>query len=61
MPETEAMLTETIGYVRRVHRLGMKVLVWTVDAPAAVRRLIGAGVDGISASGDAPRVGCHGS
>lgn len=55
------MLTETIGYVRRVHRLGMKVLVWTVDAPAAVRRLIGAGVDGISASGDAPRVGCHGS
>ncbi|WP_182875503.1 glycerophosphodiester phosphodiesterase [Microbispora sp. H10670] len=37
----------TAGYVRRVHRLGMKVLAWTVDAPAAVRRLTGAGVDGV--------------
>ncbi|TLP57089.1 glycerophosphodiester phosphodiesterase [Microbispora triticiradicis] len=37
----------TAGYVRRVHRLGMKVLTWTVDAPAAVRRLTGAGVDGV--------------
>ncbi|MEU6412180.1 glycerophosphodiester phosphodiesterase family protein [Microbispora sp. NPDC046933] len=37
----------TAEYVRRVHRLRMKVLAWTVDAPTAVRRLIGAGVDGV--------------
>ncbi|MEV4321638.1 glycerophosphodiester phosphodiesterase [Microbispora rosea] len=38
----------TAEYVRRVHRLRMKVLAWTVDDPAAVRRLIGAaGVDGV--------------
>ncbi len=37
----------TEDYVRRVHRLRMKVLAWTVDDPAAVRRLIGAGVDGV--------------
>ncbi|WP_182903706.1 glycerophosphodiester phosphodiesterase family protein [Microbispora sp. H10830] len=37
----------TADYVRRVHRLRMKVLAWTVDDPAAVRRLIGAGVDGV--------------
>ncbi|WP_182908180.1 glycerophosphodiester phosphodiesterase family protein [Microbispora sp. H13382] len=37
----------TAEYVRRVHRLRMKVLAWTVDDPGAVRRLIGAGVDGV--------------
>ncbi|MBB2747923.1 UNVERIFIED_ORG: glycerophosphoryl diester phosphodiesterase [Microbispora rosea subsp. rosea] len=37
----------TADYVRRVHRLRMKVLAWTVDDPTAVRRLIGAGVDGV--------------
>ena len=37
----------TAEYVRRVHRLRMKVLAWTVDDPSAVRRLIGAGVDGV--------------
>lgn len=37
----------TKEYVRRVHRLRMEVLAWTVDDPAAVRRLIGAGVDAV--------------
>ncbi|WP_432926561.1 glycerophosphodiester phosphodiesterase [Microbispora sp. CA-135349] len=37
----------TAEYVRRVHRLRMKVLAWTVDDPAAVRRLIAANVDGV--------------
>jgi len=33
--------------VRRAHRRGRRVVVWTVDEPAAMRRLAGWGVDGI--------------
>lgn len=32
---------------RQAHERGLKVLVWTVDAPEAMRALIGNGVDGI--------------
>ncbi|MEZ4451817.1 MAG: glycerophosphodiester phosphodiesterase family protein [Nannocystaceae bacterium] len=37
----------TPKYVRRMHRRGYKVLVWTVNDPAVMGRLIDAGVDGI--------------
>ncbi|GII89227.1 hydrolase [Sphaerisporangium siamense] len=37
----------TAGYVRRVHRLGMRVFTWTVDDPAVARRLAAYRVDGI--------------
>jgi glycerophosphoryl diester phosphodiesterase len=33
--------------VRRAHELGMRVIVWTVNEPADVRRVIEMGVDGI--------------
>jgi glycerophosphoryl diester phosphodiesterase len=33
--------------VRTAHRLGAPVLAWTVNDPAAVRRMVAAGVDGI--------------
>ncbi|MFB4265480.1 glycerophosphodiester phosphodiesterase [Nonomuraea sp. GTA35] len=39
--------TLTASYVRRVHALGLDVLTWTVDSPAAMRRMIGYKVDGI--------------
>ncbi|TDD37024.1 glycerophosphodiester phosphodiesterase [Nonomuraea terrae] len=39
--------TLTAAYVRRVHRLGMDILTWTVDDPDAMRRVIGYGVDGV--------------
>ncbi|NRQ40047.1 glycerophosphodiester phosphodiesterase, partial [Nonomuraea sp. NN258] len=37
----------TAAYVRRVHRHGMRVLTWTTDDPATMRRMISYGVDGI--------------
>jgi glycerophosphoryl diester phosphodiesterase len=35
-----------IAYVRRAHRLGLKVFAYTVNTPAAMRRTLLAGVDG---------------
>lgn len=35
------------GYVDHVHRAGMRCLVWTVDRPAAMRRALRVGVDGV--------------
>lgn len=34
--------------VKRLHDVGLKVYVWTVDSPAVAKRLIDAGVDGIT-------------
>ncbi|MEU4833463.1 glycerophosphodiester phosphodiesterase family protein [Streptosporangium sp. NPDC023615] len=37
----------TPEYVGRVHRHGMKVLTWTVDDPAVMRRMVSYRVDGV--------------
>ncbi|MDF5753241.1 glycerophosphodiester phosphodiesterase family protein [Spongiactinospora sp. TRM90649] len=37
----------TRDYVRRIHRYRMRVICWTVDGQAAMRRLAAYGVDGI--------------
>jgi glycerophosphoryl diester phosphodiesterase len=37
----------TPAIVERAHRIGLTVLVWTVDKPAEMRRMIALGVDGI--------------
>ncbi|GAA5081268.1 glycerophosphoryl diester phosphodiesterase [Thermocatellispora tengchongensis] len=39
--------TLTAAYVRRVHRLGMRVFAWTVDSPEGMRRVLSYGVDGV--------------
>lgn len=38
----------TAEYVREVHKAGMKMFTWTVDDPDEARRLIRAGIDGIT-------------
>ena len=35
------------AFCEKAHARGLQVLVWTVDAPEAMRILIAAGVDGI--------------
>ncbi|HST63723.1 MAG TPA: glycerophosphodiester phosphodiesterase family protein [Mycobacteriales bacterium] len=35
------------GYVRRVHRAGGRVFVWTVDEPADIELVLGLGVDAV--------------
>lgn len=37
-----------LSLVNQVHRAGLKLYVWTVDDPAVARRLVDAGVDGIT-------------
>ena len=36
------------AFARKVHEAGLKLYIWTVDSPANARRLIAAGVDGIT-------------
>ena len=47
----------TAARVRQFHEQGLNVLTWTVNQPAAMRRLAAAGVDGII--GDDPALLCN--
>jgi glycerophosphoryl diester phosphodiesterase len=37
----------TRGFIRRAHKAGLRVIVWTVNQPRGMRRLVERGVDGI--------------
>jgi glycerophosphoryl diester phosphodiesterase len=37
----------TPAHIQRVHRLGRRIHVWTVNAPAEIKQLLSMGVDGI--------------
>jgi glycerophosphoryl diester phosphodiesterase len=38
----------TLEFVKKIHAAGLKLYVWTVDSPIAAKKLIRAGVDGIT-------------
>jgi glycerophosphoryl diester phosphodiesterase len=47
-PETfHGLRVVTPGLIRAAHKHGLRVDVWTIDSEAAMRRLLGYGVDGI--------------
>jgi glycerophosphoryl diester phosphodiesterase len=36
------------AFTRKVHEAGLKLYIWTVDSPAAAKKLVASGVDGIT-------------
>lgn len=55
VPEREGRITViTPGFIRRFHRMGIHIQVWTINDAAAMHRLLDMGVDGIFT--DDPRV-----
>ncbi|WP_241981242.1 glycerophosphodiester phosphodiesterase family protein [Cryobacterium algoritolerans] len=48
VPETvRSLRILTPRFIRAMHTVGVEVHVWTVNDPAAMRRLLDAGVDGL--------------